>query len=665
MSAASGGRWWPSPARAGSACCCGAQAKYGASIQELSQSTGIAVEQLQLLERAFRGDGASAEQARKALGRFGRVVDEAAQGVAEYSEPFERLGINVAEFIRQGGTQEQLLYRVTDGIAGLTEQTARVGISYQIFGRAATALLPVLQRGSEALQLSLKDFERLGLVTAQDSIRLKALEQSYEDLGDVVRTGLARGVAGAADDLRELNRQLIRLIPTITGQLIPALVGVTKNLDLVAIAFAALVGFGTAGPIGAGVAVALAVIGVELVKINAAAISTRQEIGRLFELDAAGLARTIQRESERASSLVPRRGIVVDTSAPLLAAALADQRRRATEAAIFRETGPSLAPGPVPVPDDPGSVDPAALRATADRNRKLIEDIRRLRMEGVAAATTDLDALQTQARIAEEAVRTATALSRFQADDPARAALAAELSARNDYAEQVRRLQRDIAGADAERALAAQAELMTLQQQTVARAMATTQIADAARATQELSNANSELAAAQARVMELAGSIGDAFGSALERIILMGQSASDAVRALAAELLAALTRALIIQPIVAAITGGVGGFLPAFASGGYAGTGRGIVGEEGPELIDFRRPARVYNNEQLSAALAGGGGGGPALTINYNIQAGVTANEVRETLTAITPGIIDAARTVITRDMSRPSAIQRLARGAR
>lgn len=44
----------------------------------------------------------------------------------------------------------------------------------------------------------------------------------------------------------------------------------------------------------------------------------------------------------------------------------------------------------------------------------------------------------------------------------------------------------------------------------------------------------------------------------------------------------------------------------AFADGGYASPGMALVGEEGPELVDFRAPARVYTADQTAAALRSG-----------------------------------------------------------
>lgn len=64
--------------------------------------------------------------------------------------------------------------------------------------------------------------------------------------------------------------------------------------------------------------------------------------------------------------------------------------------------------------------------------------------------------------------------------------------------------------------------------------------------------------------------------------------------------------------VVAALTGAA---IPAFASGGYYGGGVALVGEKGPELINFSHPGQIYTAEQTASllspkqALAGSGAG--------------------------------------------------------
>lgn len=59
-----------------------------------------------------------------------------------------------------------------------------------------------------------------------------------------------------------------------------------------------------------------------------------------------------------------------------------------------------------------------------------------------------------------------------------------------------------------------------------------------------------------------------------------------------------------LSAVIAAITGNP---IPAFASGGAYQGGMALVGEEGPELINFDQPGQVYTASQTRNMLAGGG----------------------------------------------------------
>ena len=91
-------------------------------------------------------------------------------------------------------------------------------------------------------------------------------------------------------------------------------------------------------------------------------------------------------------------------------------------------------------------------------------------------------------------------------------------------------------------------------------------------------------------------------GSAMEALRNFGRQVIN-------ELISGLTRLLIIQPLTQAIAGSIGGLnIPGIGTkqrGGYA-TGLNLVGEEGPEFVDFNRPGQVYSNRQLRDALRGG-----------------------------------------------------------
>ena len=60
------------------------------------------------------------------------------------------------------------------------------------------------------------------------------------------------------------------------------------------------------------------------------------------------------------------------------------------------------------------------------------------------------------------------------------------------------------------------------------------------------------------------------------------------------------------------------------ADGGLA-RGMTLVGERGPEVVDFRSPGRVYSNEQLAQAI---GDGGPTINISIDVNGGTNAAEI-------------------------------------
>lgn len=103
---------------------------------------------------------------------------------------------------------------------------------------------------------------------------------------------------------------------------------------------------------------------------------------------------------------------------------------------------------------------------------------------------------------------------------------------------------------------------------------------------------------------------------------------------------------------------GVGGF----ADGGRARSGLALVGERGPELVDFRQPAQVYSNERLRSALAGGNGGnakpGGDLVINIGPIQSTDGPGVRAALDQAIPRISAAVYGSIQEDGGRPSSLR-------
>lgn len=155
---------------------------------------------------------------------------------------------------------------------------------------------------------------------------------------------------------------------------------------------------------------------------------------------------------------------------------------------------------------------------------------------------------------------------------------------------------------------------------------------------------------------------------AVEDIFFGAASIRDGVKSIINEVIKEFTRLLVIRPLLNLIFGAFGGGagvsssligtsdFQGFQRGGQA-SGLAVVGEAGPELVDFRRPGRVYSNDDLAAALDGGGGGiivNQSWTINSTDGPGV-----RRELAKVLPVFEQITINNVARQMSDKSSVVR------
>jgi hypothetical protein len=80
--------------------------------------------------------------------------------------------------------------------------------------------------------------------------------------------------------------------------------------------------------------------------------------------------------------------------------------------------------------------------------------------------------------------------------------------------------------------------------------------------------------------------------------------------------------------IVGSVVGSITGHLPGFASGGFP-TGLSVVGENGPELVNFGGSgARVYSNPESRRMLSGGGGQGATVNVYLTVDSQQTGDRM-------------------------------------
>lgn len=350
--------------------------EYGAKLRETADRTGFTIERLQTLGRVFQADGATIEQFNKGLENFLRATSEAAQGVGEYGDAFKLAGVDVAALVKAGADQEKIFASLADGLRNLTNQYDRVGVARDIFGRAGAIFLNQLQRGIDAIKEQERAFAALGLTTEEQADRLKALEQSYTDLSNVLKVAAGGAVAAAADDLARLNQVLAERLPGAIAGVISAITALSRNIDLAVHSLEVIFGFWLVHSrltrVAAGLRAVAAGAGALRVAVYGAAGAVRF-LGRTLRtlIVVEGLITAIKFAVRLADELDQGRGI-------LEAFANAGRSVANEFADLFRtvEQAPLLQPGGVNIPGLPGAGHLDAL-AASERELTIIEQLNR------------------------------------------------------------------------------------------------------------------------------------------------------------------------------------------------------------------------------------------------------------------------------------------------
>ena len=104
-------------------------------IAKTADKIGITTDALQELQVAADLAGVSAGVLDKSLLRFTRSISESRQGVLEYKEVFDRLGISMKDKEGRFKGLEQLLNEVSDTFAGMTDDLEITAAALDLFGQ--------------------------------------------------------------------------------------------------------------------------------------------------------------------------------------------------------------------------------------------------------------------------------------------------------------------------------------------------------------------------------------------------------------------------------------------------------------------------------------------------------------------------------------------------
>lgn len=201
-------------------------------VSDLSQRTGVAIEEIAGLQLWFQIGGAEA-------GDFESSMIKLSKQIIEGEKAFKSIGVATRNADGSLRSNVQVLLDSGDAFAKMENSTAKTAKALELFGKSGAVLLPILNSGSEGLRQMNEMADKLGLTFDQKTVDAAG---NFNDTLDFL--GLAsQGVA------RQVAKQLLPTLNSLVGQFLDFIVkgdGVRKTANTIAIAMKVLYTAGVA-----------------------------------------------------------------------------------------------------------------------------------------------------------------------------------------------------------------------------------------------------------------------------------------------------------------------------------------------------------------------------------------------------------------------------------
>jgi hypothetical protein len=173
-------------------------------LNDLSQSTGIAVETLGGLGFAAAQSGTDLEGVAKAVNKLNLQIAAGKSGNEEAIQTFKALGISVADL--RTLSNDEVLFRVADRYAEWADGANKAAIGNRLFGKSFAENTPFLNQGGDVLRENIEYFKRYGGITKEVAANADKFNDTIEKVNLLNRAfaiTLANALLPMLDSLAE------------------------------------------------------------------------------------------------------------------------------------------------------------------------------------------------------------------------------------------------------------------------------------------------------------------------------------------------------------------------------------------------------------------------------------------------------------------------------
>lgn len=174
---------------------------------DLSQKTGVALDQLAGLQLWFQKGGMEA-------GTLDAAMVKLSKNIAENGKDFAQLGINTKTANGELRANTAVLADAADKFAAMQDGTVKTALAVKLFGKTGADLIPMLNEGSEGLRAMTEMADKLGLTFDQ-----KVVDQAGEFNDTLSFLGLAAQGVG-----RQVAAELLPTLQSMAGSFLEFIV---------------------------------------------------------------------------------------------------------------------------------------------------------------------------------------------------------------------------------------------------------------------------------------------------------------------------------------------------------------------------------------------------------------------------------------------------------
>ena len=239
----------------GAATAAGATALYGVAtkaaettdrIDKMSQKIGISRTSFQELDFITSQCGASVDGLKVGMKTLTNQMQMAEQGSSTATEAFEALGLSWTDNTGKLKDQETMMWEAFSALQSCEDQTKKAALASDLFGKAGTELMPMLNGASGSIEEMKQKAHELGLVLSDDAIDAgvvftDTVDQAKRSLGTlvaqvgvnvmpVIQQGLDYLIANMPE-IQERAKKAFTVLSTVVSATVKVFVSLVKWVE--------------------------------------------------------------------------------------------------------------------------------------------------------------------------------------------------------------------------------------------------------------------------------------------------------------------------------------------------------------------------------------------------------------------------------------------------